>query len=528
MAFEKIGRYEIVSELGQGAMGVVYKAIDPLIERTVAIKTIKLDLSQEEQAHFEERFYREAKSAGRLNHPNIVTIYDVGKADDIAYMAMEFLEGQSLRAILDAHTAVPIDVIAETAAEVAAGLAYAHDHGVIHRDIKPANVMIVRNGLVKITDFGIALMPSASRTMVGKVFGSPKYMSPEQVVGQAVDGRSDIFSLGVVLYEMLTGESPFDGDNISTIMYRILNENPPQPKSLNPRVPSAFNYIAAKALAKHPDDRYQSAKDMGNDLRNYRNLVIPEADLANSPGRTLERRARPRPAMGDETRFLNQITGGLVGTKTQPPPKSVKPEPELSEAQGSKTSIKLLGGAIVAVAVAFAVTVIMGRTDRAVDTPQPPTQLAAAQPKPAPAAAPPAEPTTATAATLSASPQEQAPESSGSKPQSGSGIRPPERTVPRNTSERQSRETAKVAKAQPNDTKPVAPAAELATLKLAVTPWGEIYVDGERAGVSPPMMELQLAAGKHRIEIRNLNLKPYSETIELKPGTTKKIKYVFQ
>lgn len=346
MAFEKIGRYEIVSELGQGAMGVVYKAIDPLIERTVAIKTIKLDLSQEEQAHFEERFYREAKSAGRLNHPNIVTIYDVGKADDIAYMAMEFLEGQSLRAILDAHTAVPIDVIAETAAEVAAGLAYAHDHGVIHRDIKPANVMIVRNGLVKITDFGIALMPSASRTMVGKVFGSPKYMSPEQVVGQAVDGRSDIFSLGVVLYEMLTGESPFDGDNISTIMYRILNENPPQPKSLNPRVPSAFNYIAAKALAKHPDDRYQSAKDMGNDLRNYRNLVIPEADLANSPGRTLERRARPRPAMGDETRFLNQITGGLVGTKTQPPPKSVKPEPELSEAQGSKTSIKLLGGAL--------------------------------------------------------------------------------------------------------------------------------------------------------------------------------------
>ena len=218
MATKKLGRYEILSELGQGAMGVVYKAIDPLIERTVAIKTIKLDLSKDELASFEERFYREAKSAGRLNHPNIVTIYDVGKSDDSAYMAMEFMEGQLLRDILDAHTALSIDKIVDIAAQIAEGLAYAHENGIVHRDIKPANIMLVRDGVAKIMDFGIAQMPSGSRTLAGAVLGSPKYMAPEQVVGKAVDGRSDLFALGVILYEMLTGESPFDGDNINTII----------------------------------------------------------------------------------------------------------------------------------------------------------------------------------------------------------------------------------------------------------------------------------------------------------------------
>ena len=209
MATEKLGRYEILAELGRGAMGVVYKAIDPFIDRTVAIKTIQLDLSRDELANFEERFYREAKSAGRLNHPNIVTIYDVGKTGKIAYMAMEFLEGQLLKEILDVHTAMSVDRIADIAAQVADALAYAHENGIVHRDIKPANIMLVRSNVVKITDFGIAQMPSGSRTLAGTVMGSPKYMAPEQVVGAAVDGRSDLFSLGVVLYEMLTGEPAF-------------------------------------------------------------------------------------------------------------------------------------------------------------------------------------------------------------------------------------------------------------------------------------------------------------------------------
>lgn len=194
---EKLGRYEILSELGQGAMGVVYKAIDPLIGRTVAIKTINLDLSKSDEVNFEERFYREAKSAGSLNHPNIVTIHDIGKTDNIVYMAMEFLEGPSLKEVLDAHTAMPVQKIANIAAQIAHGLAYAHKNGVVHRDIKPANIVLVRGGVAKITDFGIAQMSSGSRTLAGTVLGSPKYMAPEQVKGQVVDGRSDLFSLAI-------------------------------------------------------------------------------------------------------------------------------------------------------------------------------------------------------------------------------------------------------------------------------------------------------------------------------------------
>ena len=178
MTIQKLGRYEIVGELGRGAMGVVYKAVDQLIERTVAIKTISLDLSKDELAVFEERFYREAKSAGKLNHPNIVTIYDVGESDNIAYIAMEFLEGQSLREILDSGVVLPLGRIGEIAVQIAEGLAYAQENDVVHRDIKPANIVITKNGVAKITDFGIAHMPTGSRPKAGLGMGLPQYMSP--------------------------------------------------------------------------------------------------------------------------------------------------------------------------------------------------------------------------------------------------------------------------------------------------------------------------------------------------------------
>src|SRR5258708_19910801 len=180
MPLEKLGRYEIIGELGHGAMGVVYKARDPLIDRTVAIKTISLDMSREESEAFERRFYREARSAGRLNHSNIVTIDDVGKSDAVAYIAMEFLPGRSLREILDSGVVLPPEKIADIAAQVADGLAYAHENGIVHRAVKPPNIMVLDTGLVKITDFGIALLPAGSRTLAGTVFGPPKYMSPEQ------------------------------------------------------------------------------------------------------------------------------------------------------------------------------------------------------------------------------------------------------------------------------------------------------------------------------------------------------------
>ena len=269
-----LGRYEIVGELGQGAMGIVYKATDPLIDRIVAIKTITLSLAQEEREEYEARFYQEAKAAGRLSHPNIVTIFDVGRSGDIAYIAMEFLQGRELRDILNDDKLLPVDQVLDIVAQVAMGLAYAHEHGIIHRDIKPSNIMVGRDCQVKITDFGIARMASSAvRTQTGMVLGSPKYMSPEQVMGKLTDQRSDIFSLGVMLYEMLTGQPAFTGENVNAIMYQTLNAIPQPPKSLNPAVPEMLNFIVAKALAKDVENRYQNARDLANDLRACRGTM---------------------------------------------------------------------------------------------------------------------------------------------------------------------------------------------------------------------------------------------------------------
>ena len=270
----QLGRYEVLGELGHGAMGIVYKAKDPLIDRVVAIKTINLGLALDEKEEYEGRFYQEAKAAGRLSHPNIVTIYDVGKSGDVAYIAMEFLEGRELRDIMNSGGPLPVDQVLDIVAQVAQGLAYAHEHDIVHRDVKPSNIMVVHDGHVKITDFGIARMASSAvRTQTGMVLGSPKYMSPEQVMGKAIDQRSDIFSLGVMLYEMLTGQAPFTGENVNAIMYQTLNAVPAPPSTLNSGVPEMLNFIVAKALAKALDDRYQNARDFANDLRACRDTL---------------------------------------------------------------------------------------------------------------------------------------------------------------------------------------------------------------------------------------------------------------
>jgi eukaryotic-like serine/threonine-protein kinase len=264
----RLGRYEIVGELGKGAMGVVYCARDPMLDRTVAIKTINMEFAHEEMAEYEARFYTEAKAAGGLNHPNIVTIYDIGKNEKIAYMAMELLQGKELKTMIAPGRPLPVTYAVDIAAQIAEGLGYAHEHGIVHRDIKPANIMIVRGGLVKITDFGIARMRTTSvQTEIGIVLGSPRYMSPEQVAGKRSEPRSDTFSLGVILYEMVTGKAPFNGEDVISVMFQILNFIPPPASSMNSEVPSMLDFIVAKALAKAPADRYGSAREMASDLR---------------------------------------------------------------------------------------------------------------------------------------------------------------------------------------------------------------------------------------------------------------------
>lgn len=277
----KLGRYEIVAELGKGAMGTVYKAVDPLLDRTVALKTISVSPTDPEMAEYKARLFQEAKAVGGLNHPNIVTVYDVGESDDVPYLAMEFLEGRELATLLSNGTPLHIERALDIAAQVAEGLAYAHEHGVVHRDIKPANIMIVHDKLVKIADFGIARMRTVQRTAGPAALGSPRYMSPEQVLGKRADHRSDVFSLGVVLYEMLTGTSPFAGGDLNAILFQIVNLVPPAPSTMNAAAPALLDYIVAKALAKTPEERYETARALADDLKECHAKLDPQARLVS-------------------------------------------------------------------------------------------------------------------------------------------------------------------------------------------------------------------------------------------------------
>ncbi|HBC46313.1 MAG TPA: hypothetical protein DCZ43_04635 [candidate division Zixibacteria bacterium] len=267
---DHFGRYKILRPIGKGAMGTVYEGLDPAIDRPVALKTIRLDqvADSDEIGELRERLIREAKAAGKLSHPNIVTIYDVGEEGSTQYIAMEYLQGQTMENLLKTSVDWDYRTISRVMIQTCEALDYAHENGIVHRDIKPANIMILEGNKVKVMDFGIArLDKSASMTQTGTALGTPNYISPEQLKGQPVDRRSDIFSLGVVFYEILTREKPFKGDTISALIYSILHTEPPRPSEINLDIPRIFDKIIAKALVKDPDLRFQRAKDISEILR---------------------------------------------------------------------------------------------------------------------------------------------------------------------------------------------------------------------------------------------------------------------
>jgi serine/threonine-protein kinase len=284
MSVTRIGRYEIERELGRGAMAIVYKATDPVIGRVVAIKTIRLEHGTGmEQTELRQRLYREARSAGGLNHPNIVTIYDIGEEGEVSYIAMEFVEGQTLENWMTSHPIPPTENTISIVEQIASGLDYAAARGIIHRDIKPGNILLTSDLRAKIADFGIAKFSMAKMTQTGLVMGTPSYMSPEQAMGKDLDGRSDVFSLGIIFYEMLTGERPFTGTNPTTIIYKILHEQPVPPRKLNVTLHPGFDYIVRRMLEKNPDSRYQSCNEFIADLRNYRMIQDASAATAAQP-----------------------------------------------------------------------------------------------------------------------------------------------------------------------------------------------------------------------------------------------------
>jgi serine/threonine-protein kinase len=270
-----LGRYEIIKQLGKGAMGIVYLGQDPRINRTTAIKTFKFgdEFDPEDIKDLKLKFFREAESAGTLSHPNIVTIYDAGDEHDLAYIAMEYLEGENLEKYVKKAALLSMLKVIDYAADIANALDYAHEKGIVHRDIKPANIMLLTSGIVKITDFGIARITAISQTQTGIVKGTPYYMSPEQFSGQKVDGRSDIFSLGTMLFQLLTGELPFSGENPAALMNNIMNTPHPNPKSINPKIVTPIVTILNSALEKDRENRYQRALQMSAHLKEVRKKI---------------------------------------------------------------------------------------------------------------------------------------------------------------------------------------------------------------------------------------------------------------
>jgi len=272
---KRFGRYEIVAELGRGAMGVVYKARDPQIDRLVAVKTVSMwGQDREEDTDFRMRFLNEAQAAGRLHHAGIVSIFDVGEnpENQDQYIVLEYVAGESLNRILAREKKLPLSQALKLAEEIAEALDYAHEQGVVHRDIKPGNILVTEDGHAKIADFGIAKLNLAHFTLPGRVMGTPAYMAPEQLSGEGVDGRSDLFSLGVILYAMVTGHSPFQGNSATTVCFKVANREPVAASAFDLNLPPELDEVISRAMAKDPQQRYQSGAEFAEDLRQLQQI----------------------------------------------------------------------------------------------------------------------------------------------------------------------------------------------------------------------------------------------------------------
>ncbi len=399
-----LGKYELRREIGRGAMGVVFEAYDPMIKRVVALKTIRSDqLNGEESATVIARFRREAQAAGRLSHPNIVPIYDFGEDGGVWFIAMEFVKGRELKEYFDANERFSVPDIVRIMTQMLDALDYSHRQGVIHRDIKPANVFLMEDGSVKVADFGIAHIDSSSLTQVGTVLGTPSYMSPEQIMGLPVDGRSDLFSAGVILYQFLTGERPFAG-SATTTMQKVLKEDPLPPSSLNVQLSPAMDTVMRKALAKRADERFQSAKEFAAALR-----AAAAGAASSAPAASPTTAEATMLSIPDPTLVASNMATAMRPPASPPqrasipppgaPPVAVPPVPE----KKSQASAIAVVAAVVTVAVGAVAWFMLqrGAGDVAKVAATPASQVGAIAPASPPAATP-AAPPVATAAVVAA------------------------------------------------------------------------------------------------------------------------------
>ncbi len=484
---EHVGRFRIKRLLGMGSMGAVFLAEDPVIHREVAIKTLNVNLTAQEARMFEETFLNEARAAGRLNHPHIVTVYDAGRIDGVSYIAMEYLKGVELKELIARGEEFTMKQVAEIFIRVADALQYAHDNGIVHRDIKPANIFLTAKTNPKVLDFGIAqAATSFSQSFMPNPFGknlvgTPNYMSPELLLGQPLDGRSDIFSLGVVMYEVLTRQVPFRGSTFEDLTRAICTAHPTPPQDINPEVPLPIAKIVAKALAKSPGERYQSARELADDLRRYVATV--------------------------RVRQIMSATASGAG-----------PDMLEDEAPSSRVGWWIGGAAVIAASIGIGWFALHGR----LETPEPsaPATTNAA----APAAG--ATPDAATAATPVPPPAPSLPTAPLADQTVVPVVAGSAAAKPAAKAEKPHANKREAKKAPAPAPEPVAPPAN-GSLAIAVSPWGEVLVDGSSRGISPPLSTLTLPAGRHTIEIRNGDFEPMRMTVEVKPNETTRIRHKF-
>lgn len=491
-----IGRYALKYRIGEGGLGTVYAAHDPLLSRLIAIKTLNLEISAEQRPAFNTLFLNEARAAAGLSHPHIVTVFDAGVSDDNAYIAMELLKGRDLRQLRQEGWRPTPAQAALIVRRVADALAYAHSKGVVHRDIKPANIFMVGRTQPRVLDFGIARVAHQHDANSGEDFaaGSPYYMSPEQVRQEPGDRRSDVFSLGVVLYELLTDLKPFRGSSLSEITTAVLEQEPPPANLINKDVPRALAEIAARAMEKQPEHRFRSARALSRELRHWLAEHGQETEAAEAAA-TASRRTRLVWAGSIVAGvLLGLLAWGMVGPdEPQAPAVAEAPPVEAAPAAPSPAPVLAAAAAAPPAAEASAPLVAAAAVEPAASPAPPPAADAAVAP------APPAPVTPV--AQLPAKPKE---------------------ALKDTARERKARE------ARERDVR-VAAAAPMASgqIRLAISPWGQVEVDGTAVGTTPPLTEITLSEGRHRVVIRNADSPPYSATLDITAGTPVTIKHKF-
>ncbi len=496
---EKIGRYEVTGELGKGAMGIVYKAEDPTIGRMVAVKTTRLDVHGMDEEEVFKRFRHEARAAGALHHSNVVTIYDAGQHDNLFYIAMEYVEGETLQKLLRQRRFTAAEVL-DVARQICAGLDYAHSHGVIHRDVKPANIILTPDGMAKIMDFGIA-KTGGGMTTDGQVLGTPYYMSPEQVRGRPLDGRSDLFCFAVILYEMITGQKPFVGENPNTIIYNIVNEEPVPPNEVDPSISAELSGVLLRALQKNPNHRYATGAELVRELSICLGAGGMPATTAGHPG----------PERADLQKLFSSAASAGDALAAADPRTTVHFVPRVEKPATAKTSSSSW------VRPAFVVVVLLGialggyAVYRSRKDAGGITQPAASNTAPTPSGSPetttvpqPTESTATSSTTSSAKP-----------PVATSTERPPAGK----TTTAAPRATGSTASSA--GTGPPAPSripSTMATLSVQSSPEGAtIFLDGAATGMTTPA-RIGVAPGKHTLLLRKEGYHDETGLADLRAG----------